>query len=93
LLHEVSNKKKSEITKNVALFNKTHKANNKVFIYCKKIGHFGKQCLKKKCGEKEKANQTCEHQEQMFVPTLNANDHTMYNWIIDFSTTQHMTFK
>jgi succinate dehydrogenase flavin-adding protein (antitoxin of CptAB toxin-antitoxin module) len=25
----------------------------------------------------------------MFVATLSANDHTMYDWIIDFGATQH----
>jgi hypothetical protein len=29
----------------------------------------------------------------MFVVAFSANDHTTYDWIIDFSTTQHMTFK
>jgi len=29
----------------------------------------------------------------MFVVTLGANDHTAYDWIIDFGATQHMTFK
>jgi hypothetical protein len=33
--------------------------------------------LKRKSDEKEKANQAHEDQEQMFVVTLNANDHTM----------------
>ncbi len=47
----------------------------------------------KKNDEKEKANQACEDQEQMFVATLGVNDHTTYNWIIDSGATQHMTFK
>jgi succinate dehydrogenase flavin-adding protein (antitoxin of CptAB toxin-antitoxin module) len=52
-----------------------------------------KNCLKKKNDEKEKANQACEDQKQMFVAALSVNDHTMYDWIIDFgSATQHMTF-
>ncbi len=38
-------------------------------------------------------NQACENHEQMFVATLNANDHTTYDWIIDFGATQHMTFE
>jgi hypothetical protein len=29
----------------------------------------------------------------MFVAALGANDHTMYDWIIDSGATQHMTFK
>ncbi len=49
--------------------------------------------MKKKSDEKEKANQACEDQEQMFVVTLSANDHMAYHWIIDFGTTQHMTFE
>jgi hypothetical protein len=73
LLHEVFKRKESESTESAALLNKTHKVNNNVYFYCKKTKHFGKNCLKKKCGEKEKTKQTCEDQEQMFVPTLNAN--------------------
>jgi hypothetical protein len=92
LLHEVSKKKESESTKNVALLSKIHKANEKLCFYCKKPEHFVRNCLKK-CDGKEKANQACEDQEQMFVAALNANDHTTYHWIIDFDTTQHMTFE
>jgi len=29
----------------------------------------------------------------MFVTTLSANDHTTYDWIVDFGATQHMTFE
>jgi hypothetical protein len=79
LLHEVSKRKESEITKNVALLNKTHKANEKLCFYYKKPGHFVRNCLKKKNDEKEKTNQACEDQEQMFVAALNANDHTAYH--------------
>ncbi len=50
-------------------------------------------CLKKKNDEKEKANQACQNQKQMFVVTLSANDHIVYDWIIDSNTTQHMTFE
>jgi hypothetical protein len=49
--------------------------------------------LKKKSNEKEKANQACQDQEQMFIVALSANDHRTYNWIINFGATQHMTFK
>jgi hypothetical protein len=59
----------------------------------KKPGHFVRIFLKKKSDEKEKANQACEDQEQMFVATLGANDHTTYDWIIDSDATQHMTFE
>jgi hypothetical protein len=52
-----------------------------------------KNCLKKKNDEKEKVNQACEDQEQMFIAAFSANDHTTYNWIIDSGATQHMTFK
>ncbi len=93
LLHEVSKRKESENTKNVALFNKTHKANEKLCFYCKKPGHFVRNCFKKKNDDKEKTNQACEDQEQMFVATLGANDHTPYDWIIDSGATQHMTFE
>jgi hypothetical protein len=47
--------------------------------------------LKKKNDEKEKANQACEDHEQMFVVAFSANDHTTYDWIVDFGATQHMT--
>jgi hypothetical protein len=52
-----------------------------------------KNCLKKKNDEKEKANQACEDHEQMFVATLSANDHTTYDWIVNSSAIQHVTFK
>ncbi len=71
----------------MALFNKTHKTNNFFCFYCKKIGHFVKNCLKKKSDEKEKANQAYEDQEQMFVITLSANDHKTYDWIINSCAT------
>jgi hypothetical protein len=87
LLHEVSKRKESEHTENVALLNKTHKANEKLYFYCKKPGHFVRNCLKKKSDEKEKANQACEDQEQMFVAAFSANDHTVYHWIINFGAT------
>jgi hypothetical protein len=56
LFHEVSKRKESESTKNVALLNKTHKANEKFFFYCKKLKQFVRNCLMKKSDEKEKAN-------------------------------------
>jgi hypothetical protein len=43
--------------------------------------------------EKEKVNQVCEDQEQMFVVTLGVNDHMAYDWIINSGATQHMTFE
>jgi hypothetical protein len=46
-----------------------------------------KNCLKKKNDENEKTNQACEDHEQMFVVTLSANDHTTYDWIVDFGAT------
>ncbi len=66
LLHEVSKRKESESKENVALLNKTHKANEKLCFYCKKPEHFVRN-FKKKSDEKEKANQACDDQEQMFV--------------------------
>jgi hypothetical protein len=48
LLHEVSKRKESENTKIVALLNKIHKANEKIYFYCKKLEHFVRNCLKKK---------------------------------------------
>jgi len=39
LLHEVSKRKENESTKNVTLFNKTHKANKRLCFYCKKSRH------------------------------------------------------
>ncbi len=92
-LHEVSKRKESENTKNVALINKTHKVNENICFYCKKPGHFVINCLKKKSDEKEKANQACEDKKQMFIAALSANDHMVYHWIINSGTTQHMTFK
>ncbi len=93
LLHEVSKRKECESSETTALVNKTHKSNEKLHFYCKKPGHFVRNCLKKKNDEKEKANQACEDHEQMFVAALNANDHTTYDWIVDSDVLQHMTFQ
>jgi hypothetical protein len=79
--------KKVTNIENVALLNKTHKVNKKLCFYCKKPGHFVRNCFKKKNDDKKKANQACEYQEQMFVAALSVNDHTAYNWIIDSGTT------
>ncbi len=93
MLHEVSKRKENENIENVALLNKIHKANEKFCFYCKKPRQFVRNCLKKKNDEKERTNQACEDQEQMFVATLSVNDHTTYHWIIDSGVTQHMTFE
>jgi succinate dehydrogenase flavin-adding protein (antitoxin of CptAB toxin-antitoxin module) len=93
LLHKVSKRKECESSETTALVNKTHKSNKKFCFYCKKPEHFVRNCLKKKNDEKEKAIQACDNHEQMFVTTLNVNDHTTYDWIINSSATQHMTFK
>ncbi len=92
-LHEVSKRKQCESSKTITLVNKTHKSNEKLCFYCKKPGHFVRNCLQKKNDEKEKVNQACEDHEQMFFATLSANDHTMYDWIVDSGATQHMTLK
>ncbi len=89
----MSKRKKCESSETTALVNKTHKSNEKLCFYCKKPRHLVKNCLKKKNDEKENTNQACEDDEQMFVATLNANDHTTYDWIVDSSATQHMTFQ
>jgi hypothetical protein len=91
LLHEVSKRKECESSETTTLVNKTHKSNERLCFYCKKPGHFVRNCLKKKSDEKEKINQACEDHEQMFVAALSANDHTMYDWIVDSIATQHMT--
>ncbi len=93
LFHEMSKRKECESFETIALVNKTHKWNKKFCFYCKKPRHFVKNYLKKKNDEKEKANQACEGHEQMFVTPLSANDHTMYDWIVDSGATQHMTFE
>jgi hypothetical protein len=93
LFHEVSKIKECESSKTTALVNKTHKSNEKLCFYCKKPGHFVRNCLKKKSDEKEKVNQACEDHEKMFVAALSANDHTTYGWIVDSGATQHMTFE
>jgi hypothetical protein len=93
LFHEVSKRKECESSETSALINKTHKSNEKFCFYYKKPGHFVRNCLKKKSDEKEKANEACEDHEQMFVAALSANDHTTYDWIVDFGATQHMTFE
>jgi hypothetical protein len=93
LLHKVSKKKECEGSKTTALMNKTHKSNKKLCFYCKKPGHIVRNCLKKKNDEKEKVNRTCENHKQMFITALSANDHTTYDWIVDSSATQYMTFE
>jgi len=60
LFHEVSKRKECESSETTALVNKTHKSNEKLCFYCKKPGHFVRNCLKKKSDEKEKVNQACE---------------------------------
>jgi hypothetical protein len=70
LFHEVSKRKECENSKIIASVNKTHKSNEKFCFYCKKLGHFVKNCLKKKNDAKEKFNEACEDHEQMFVSTL-----------------------
>jgi hypothetical protein len=55
LLHEVSKRKECESSKTTALVNKTHKSNEKLCFNCKKLGHFVKNCLKKKSDEKKKS--------------------------------------
>ncbi len=87
LFHEVSKRKECESFETTALVNKTHKSNEKFCFYCKKLGHFVRNCLKKKSDKKQKANQVCEDHEQMFVVALSANDHTTYDWIVDFGAT------
>jgi hypothetical protein len=52
LLHEVFKRKEIENIENVALLNKTHKANEKLCFYRKKLEHFVRNCLKKKNDEK-----------------------------------------
>ncbi len=52
LLHEVSKRKENESIKNITLFNKTHKANEKLCFYYKKPKHFVRNYLKKKNDEK-----------------------------------------
>jgi hypothetical protein len=93
LFHEVSKRKECESSETTALVNKTHKSNEKLCFYYKKLGHFVKNYLKKKNDEKKKVNQACEDHEQVFIMALNANDHTTYDWIIDSGATQHMTFE
>jgi len=85
LLHEMSKRKECESSETTALVNKTHKSNEKLCFYCKKHGHFVKNCLKKKNDEKEKVNQARENHKQMFVVALSANDHTTYDWIVNSS--------
>jgi hypothetical protein len=75
--------------------NKTQKSNEKLCLYSKKLGHFVRNCFKKKNDEKErkKTNQACEDHEQTLVAALSANDHTTSDWIVDSGATQHMTFE
>ncbi len=56
LLHKASKRKECESFETTALVNKTHKSNEKLCFYCKKPGHFVKNCSKKKNDEKRKVN-------------------------------------
>jgi len=93
LLYEMSKRKKCESSETTVLVNKTHKSNKKLCFYCKKPGHFVRNCLKKKSDGKKKANQACEDHEKLLVAALSTNDHTTYDWIVDSGATQHTTFK
>jgi hypothetical protein len=42
---------------------------------------------------RKRQNQACEKKFKMLVVALNANDHIVYDWIIGFNATQHMTFE
>jgi len=50
----------------------------KTWTFCEKL-------FEKKNGWKKKTNQACEDCEQMFVTALSANDHTTYDWIVNYS--------
>jgi hypothetical protein len=67
LFHKLSKRKESESSEATAFINKTHKSNEKLCFYCKKPGHFMRNCLKKKNDEKEHANQACEDHVQMLL--------------------------
>jgi hypothetical protein len=43
--------------------------------------------------KRKRQNQAYENKKQMFVDALNANDRIVYDWIIGFNATQHMTFE
>ncbi len=53
LLHEVSKRRECESFETTTLINKTYKSNEKLCFYCKKAGHFVRNCLKKKNDEKK----------------------------------------
>ncbi len=48
---------------------------------------------KRRVMRRKHQSQACENKKQMFVVALNANDHIVYDWIIGFDATQHMTFE
>jgi hypothetical protein len=85
--------KKVKISKMLHCLTKLIRQMTSFVFVTKNQNIFVRNCFKKKNDEKEKANQACEDQEQMFVAALSANDHTAYDWIIDFGATQHMTFE
>jgi hypothetical protein len=84
LFHKVSKRKECQSSETTALVNKTHKSNEKLCFYYKILEHFVRNCLKKKNDGKKNANQACEDHEQVFVAALSANDHTTYDWIVDY---------
>jgi len=55
LFHEVFKRKECENFETTALVNKTHKSNEKLCFYYKKLEHFVKNCLKKKMMKKKKS--------------------------------------
>jgi len=50
----LSKRKECETSETTTLVNKTHKSNEKLCFYCKKPGHFVRNCLKKKMMKKKK---------------------------------------
>jgi hypothetical protein len=68
LLHEVSKINESESTKDAALLNKNHKANKKFCFYCKKPGHFVRNCLKKKMMRKKGQTELVKIKNKCLLP-------------------------
>ena len=105
LIHEASRRKENENHKeDAALLMRHHKGAtsnddkkvDKVCFYCKKPGHFARNCYKKKSDEREKANHAkfddVEH-DYVFMAGLSVSIHTRQDWLVDSGATQHMTFQ
>ncbi len=71
--------KKVKIQKMLHCLTKLIRQTKSFVFIAKNLDIFVRNYLKKKSDKKEKANQACEEQEQMFVAAFGDNDHMTYD--------------